>query len=251
MKLFNFFKKKPKPAPEEEEDDYELILHLHLMKTMTEQLTALQYEAVPSPEFDVLEVNGAFAIVPSIGSIREHPNAYVIQLDVLTVHPDYFPEGIEVHLAGLGEDLGSSITDAVNNYMGTILPPIVNSFACNHHPDLDFLSTAAGREVLWHPKPGDMILQGTWHTIPEGGELLVLLKPALQQHLPDQKLNWLKIYISQQAGGEIIAECILNNAAWDAGMEIIYTYAQSWPQTGSFLAQKQFIMFRRCDKYDL
>ncbi|KAA2245378.1 hypothetical protein F0L74_05290 [Chitinophaga agrisoli] len=248
MKLFDWFKKKPKPG---EEEDYESVMHLHLMKTMTEQLAILQYQAIPSPEFDILEVNGEFAIVPSIGRINEHPNAYVVQLDVLTLHPVYFPEGIEVHVAGLGRELGEGIASAVNNYVGTIFPPIVESFTCNHQPDLDFISTATGREILWHPRPGIMSLQGTWNSMPEEDALFALLKTALQQNLPDQQFNWLKLYIARQPDGEIIAECILNNVAWDLGTEIIYTYAQAWPQPGDFLSQKQFIMFRRCDRYDL
>ena len=93
--------------------------------------------------------------------------------------------------------------------------------------------------------------QGQWKEKVENEPLFDLLKEKIKTKLPDQKLNWLKLYVARQPQGDIIGECLLNNQPWEEGLTELIAYAKQWPQKGDFLGQKQFIMFRQCDKYEI
>ena len=95
-----------------------------------------------------------------------------------------------------------------------------------------------------------MIMQGEWEEPPQGEPFFDLLKEGIPGKLASDKINWLKIYISKRADGEIIGECNFNNEPWDEATRLLYNYAANWAMPGEFKALKQFIMFRRCDKYD-
>jgi hypothetical protein len=78
-----------------------------------------------------------------------------------------------------------------------------------------------------------------------------LLKEKIIKKLQSKKINWIKIYASKNNSDEFIGEFIINGEYWDEGLEALKNYALSW-QSGNnaFLAIKQFILFRVCDKYD-
>ena len=58
------------------------------------------------------------------------------------------------------------------------------------------------------------------------------------------------MYIAKQTSEEITGDCLLNNQVWGKGYFLLEAFAKSWKTPDTFLGQKQFIMFRRCDKYD-
>ena len=144
------------------------------------------------------------------------------------------------------------------NYISSIFNTILESFNEDHLPELDFTTTFNHKKILWHPNLGDLTFQGSWSKIPDGQPLYDILKDSIKAKLVNQKFNWLKIYVSKNKDNEIISECLLNNENWEEGKQIITEYAKKWKLKGFrfilkpsvFLAQKQFIMFRRCDKYD-
>jgi hypothetical protein len=96
-----------------------------------------------------------------------------------------------------------------------------------------------------------MNFQGLWQEYPQYEYLFKILKDKIPAQLTDNKLNWLKIYISKRADGQIIGECLFNNVQWETGYEEIYKYAKSWYLIDEFRGIKQFIVFRRCDLYDV
>jgi hypothetical protein len=125
----------------------------------------------------------------------------------------------------------------------------MNSGSDSHDPDIDFISIVNGKEVLWHPTLGTLHSQGQWNKYPEGEPLYDLLKYQIHNQLTTNKINWLKIYISKRADGEIIGECLFNNKPWEVASNLIIDYAKT-EMSGEFKCLKQFIVFRRCDKYD-
>lgn len=126
----------------------------------------------------------------------------------------------------------------------------MDSFSDSHNPDLDFMTIVNDKEVLWHPKLGTLTVQGQWIKYPEGEPFFDLLKDKIHNQLTTNKINWLKIYISKRAEGEIIGECLFNNIPWEVASNEIFNYAKTWKMTDEFHGLKQFIMFRRCDGYD-
>jgi hypothetical protein len=126
----------------------------------------------------------------------------------------------------------------------------MDSLTDSHYPDLDFLAITEGREMLWHPKEGNVLLQGKWGATDDMPAPYELVQDELKTALADRKLNWLAMYVARQPDDDIIAECMLNNEAWEDGTKILHDYAQKWPQPGEFLGMKQFVMLRRCDAYD-
>jgi|GEM_PF-3113879 len=243
MGLFDFLKKGP--APEEHNINNQVI---PLLKA---ELTALHHPVVYSDQDAALIINDVIKIKPAIINITPHPNASVLQLQVITIHKDYFPQGIEVNLAGIGTDVNDSLGSAISNYITTVFPVIIDSLSDSHYPEADFFSETGGREILWHPKLGDLFTQGQWESIPEGEAFFTLLQNDVKDKLMDQKLNWLKVYVARMPNGGIITECLLNNEVWEEGVEILRDSVQTWPQTPAFLGIKQFMMFRRCDAYDV
>jgi len=106
------------------------------------------------------------------------------------------------------------------------------------------------KEILWHPKLGNLTLQGQWNEQPQNEPFFELLKEKIKPKLTSNKLNWLKLYISKRADETIIGECLFNNEPWEEGLIDITKYAETWKIKSNFQGLKQFIMFRRCDAYD-
>lgn len=243
MGLFDSFRKKPTPPPAPEPVD----ANHYLLEELQRRLVDLGHPAEKSPQYLSLTVDGELELATAI---LEEPGAHpsLLHLMVLAIHPVYFPNGIEEHLAGIGTTLAARVESALDNYLTLVLPAILDSFSDTHHPTLDYEDDAG---VLWHPKPGAIGLQGKWPTQqPEGEPIFDLLEPPLQARRLPQKLNWVKVYIARQADGSISGECQLNNEPWVEGYALLEQYTASWPPTSDFQAQKQFIMLRRCDLYD-
>lgn len=250
MGLFSFFKKKqteqntPKAdvvSPQEK--------NLYLLFALQNRLISLGHRVEKHSEYLGLIVDSELEIATAIiDNPNNHPS--IIHLMVLTKHPVYFPNGIEENLVGIGSNTEDKTESVLNNYLSTTFNPIMEAFTDSHDSALDFTSTETGREILWHPKPGNISLQGKWTAEPEENVFLSLLKEKIKPKLANQKFNWLKVYISKQNNGEPMGECLVNNEPWPEGYEIIYKYAETWKNEGVFHGSKQFIMFRRCDAFD-
>lgn len=245
MGLFDLFnKKKPsEQAPPINDPDAYLLLEL---KTKIE---ALGYPVAVHPQYRALIVNSELEIATAI---IHDPNYHhsLMHLMIMVLHPIYFPNGIEENIVGLGDSIQAKVRSVLDNYIRTTFVPIMEAFSESHDPALDFSTHTNGKEILWHPKPGDFGLQGGWQGASPAEDLFLgMLKEKLQYKLADQKFNWLKLYISRQPDGKILGECLLNNTPWEEGLQLIGEYARQWPGN-DFRGQKQFIMFRRCDKYD-
>nr|WP_255489447.1 DUF6348 family protein [Dysgonomonas sp. 216] len=206
-----------------------------------------------------VEIEDASVIINDKITLRteivNNPNLHplIMHLHTEIYVGNYFPGGLAEDLVGIGEDLPKKADSVLANFLNVSLPPILDAFTDSHNPDLDFETTTNGnRRLLWHPKVGDIGYQGQWdesETITPD-YLLGVLKNSLAPELIDRKFNWLKLYVAKQADGSISGECSLNNQLWDAGFDMLKSYAETWKNQDGFRAIKQFIVFRLCDACD-
>lgn len=248
MSIFDFFKKKTavtttislQPAVNK---------NVFVLNGFEARLTEMGYDVERHTQYLALIVNGELEIgVMVVENANNHPS--ILHLMVSASHSKYFPNGIIESIVGAGYTIEDQVSTALDNYINSTFITIMNSFSDSHDPNLDFKTIVNGKKVLWHPKLGTLNAQGQWNEYPEGEPLYDLLKNEIPNQLTTNKINWLKIYISKRADGEIIRECLFNNAPWDAVSNEIFNYAKTWEMPGEFKGLKQFIIFRRCDAYD-
>lgn len=246
MGLFDFFKKKPSEKPTEPPVDN----NLYLIEVLRNKLIQMGYQVEIHPEYLALIINAKLEIATVIID-NAHNHHSILHLMVLTIHPKYFPEGIEENIVGIGMSIHEKVNSVLDNYINTTFLPIIDSLSDAHNPDLDFNTVVNGSPVLWHPKLGTLTFQGQWSETPQHEPFFELLKEKIKNKLGTHKLNWLKIYISKRTDGVVIGECLFNNQPWEEGLEDITQYAQSWELHSDFQAMKEFMVFRRCDASDV
>jgi hypothetical protein len=246
MGIFNLFGKK-KTA---KETSPVINQNSYLIDVLKSKLNTLGYEVEKNEEYLALTINSELEIA---GTVIDIPNTHpsLIQIMILLIHPEYFPKGIIDNVAGIGSTIQEKIDSALENYLNTTFNTIMESFKENHIPEMDFTTKVNDRDILWHPNFGELVFQGEWKEFPDGEPLYEILKEKIKSKIKNQKFNWLKLYISKNSNNEIIGECLFNNEPWEEGLEMISKYAEKWGQNIEyFLAQKQFIVFKRCDAFD-
>jgi hypothetical protein len=251
MGLFDFFKKKATDTkqPEKQNGEGSVDKNLYLLNALRLRLAEMGYQVERHPQYLALIVNAQVEIATMvIDEPGSHPS--ILHLMVAASHPQYFPKGIIENVVGIGLSLQDQVKSVLDNYINSTFSTIVEGFSDSHNQHLDFKAITGGKEVLWHPKLGNLSFQGTWREYPQNEPLFGLLKEKIPGRLTLNKINWLKIYISKRADGTIIGECLFNNEQWDAGSNLISEYAKGWKLNGEFQAIKQFIVFRKCDAYD-
>jgi len=211
------------------------------------KIEKLGYKAEKHPEYFSLVINNELEIATQIiDNPNNHPT--ILNLMVLTMQKEYFPNGIEENIVGMGTNIQDKANMAIDNFINTTFLPIIDSFTDSHNDELDFTINKNGTDILWHPKLGDLTLQGNWESQPNGEPIFELLHEKLKSKLSNNKLNWLKVYIAKNKdSNEIHSECRLNNEPWEEGVSIVEEYAKTWVMTSGFQGMKQFIMFRKCD----
>lgn len=247
MGLFDFFKKKPVQvkAPVQTEPT-QIEVHTYLIEQLQKKLENKGCVVERSTQYLALLVNGELEITTAVMEGSYH--SLLIHMLVYTIHKDYFPQGIEASLAGMGQSMEDKVASAIDNYLDTIFPPIIASLTECPQAEKGFTSQMHGRQIRWFPHLGEMVYQGPWTTVVPDNFLYLLLREKMKDQLPDQKINWLKVYLSRLPGGEIVGECLLNNEVWEEGFAALSEFAEVWEKKGEFLAQKQFMMFRQADE---
>ena len=233
-----------RPKKKEREIDLNSYLQLKLKERIEDKGRTVEF----STEYAALIVNSEIEIATAIMPGDFHSS--ILPLLTITIHKDYFPEGIESSLMGVGRTVEEKVESAIDNYISTTYSTIIESFNDTHSEEFDFTSIFNNREVLWHPEMSDNSFQGNWNETDDQTNLYSIIKNEVKNKLSDNKFNWLKLYISRQPNGEISGECLLNNVVWEKGYYLLEAYAKTWKDYDKFLGQKQFIMFRRCDLYD-
>lgn len=251
MGLFDFFKKK---STGQKQSETATALspaerNGYVLAALKDRLMAAGYHAEKHPQYLSLIVNTDLEIATVImDNPGYHPS--LLHLMVVTIHPQYFPDGIHEDIVGIGASFEDKVNSVLDNYLNTTFQPIMDSFTDSHNPALDFTTMVNGKEVLWHPKMGPLTLQGQWSDPPQNEPFYELLKDKLPGLLTNNKLNWLKLYIARQADGSLTGECLFNNEIWKEGLEEIAAYAYTWKMHSDFQGMKQFMVFRRCDASD-
>lgn len=247
MGFFDFLKNKKSPESTndlgtQQPTDSNALLLLRL----EEKIITAGYTVTKHPQYASLIIENEIEIATFIIENPDyHPS--LMHLMIVTIHRTYFPSGIEENIVGVGQTIDEKIESVLNNYIYTTFTPIIESFTEFHHPELDFQSD----DVLWHPNLGNVMIQGNSDIQIEKNQLFLLLKDELKKKCSaDKKFHWLKIYISKQANKESMGECLLDNEPWEAGIDILYDFAETWNYQTNFVGVKQFIMIKKCDLYD-
>lgn len=246
MGLFDFFKTKSSTPQQPTEEP--ISPDMYLISELKRRIEELGYMVEQSSEYISIIVNSEIEFATEIiNNPENHPS--IIQLHIVAIHKVYFPNGIHENIVGVGTTLQEKVATVIDNYLLTTFPPIIDSFSDSHYLELDFTDH---NNILWHPKLGSLSVQGQWENIADNDNepIFDILKERFKYIMADQKINWLKIYVSRFENNKIIAECLLNNQHWSEGFEDMVEYVKTWGQSGTFLGQKQFIMFRRCDAFD-
>jgi hypothetical protein len=247
MGLFDFFKRKQDAAkPPTNMPTNPVNPNDYLLEMLKASITDMDYRAVKHPQYQSLIVN---EVVEIAAIIIDDPNNHplVMHAMILTMHSDYFPKGIEEHVAGLGETLEQKITSVIDNYIDTTFCTIMESLYDEHYNDLYYTITTAGGAALWHAYLGTAILQGNWTNQPDNEVMYDLIKDKVKDKLTGNPFNWLKLYVSKRDDGTIIGECSWNNEPWPDGLTELTHFAQTWEVDGAFYGMKQFIVFRKCN----
>ncbi|TSJ39570.1 hypothetical protein FO440_17665 [Mucilaginibacter corticis] len=251
MGLFDFFKKKITETPEDVQRNElpRLNKNAYVLAALESRLVEMGYRVERHTQYLSIIVNNDLEIgVMVVENPDSHPS--IMHLMVSASHAIYFPDGIIESIVGAGLSIEDQTNTALNNYITSTFVTIIDSFTDSHDPDLDFMAMINGEYMLFHPKLGDLLIQGEWSEQPQTELIFDLLKDKIPSRLSNNKINWLKVYISKRADGEIIGECLFNNVPWELGEKEIFNYAKSWEMPGEFKGMKQFILFRRCDAYD-
>lgn len=250
MGLFDFLKKKPTKTDQADVKEASAADgNSFLIEILKARLLEIGYRTERHPQYLALIVNEEVEIATAIiVNPNNHPS--LLQSMVYTIHPKYFPNGIQECLVGVGASFQDRARSAIDNYVDTIFLPIMDGFSDSHDSNLDFSSTFGGKDVLWHPKLGNAGFQGQWNEYPKKEYLFELLREKIKAILTPNKFNWLKVYVSKQPDGTVIGECLFNNETWNEGQIDVTEYARSWQINGGFRGMKQFIMFRKCDAHD-
>ena len=251
MGLFDFLKKEAVNInqPVRQNETPPINKNWYVLTALEARLREMSYVVKRHMQYLALIVNDELEIgLMVVENPGNHPS--IMHLMVSASHPKYFPNGIIESVVGAGNSLEDQVNTALNNYINSTFVTIMDSFSDSHNPNLDFMTIVNGKEVLWHPKLGTLTVQGQWIKCPEGEPFFDLLKNKIPNQLTNNKINWLKIYISKRADGEIIGECLFNNAPWETASNEIFNYAKTWEMPGEFKGLKQFIVLRRCDAYD-
>ncbi len=253
MGLFDIFKQKKSPQKYEYKphtgetinqvsDADQIARFLSLLKT---RLESEGHQAKPSANYASIILNDELEIAAGLLPGNYHPN--LMPMALMTMHEDHFPEGIETSAIGLGTDIDSKCKMAIDNYVNSTLPAILDSMTDIHIEELDFESQMGDSKILWHPKLGMAGFQGDWTEVQGRRELYKLVQGELSKIMEDRKINWLYMYAAKQKDGSTSIECNVNNQRWQKGEELLFEYTQTWKKQKDFLGQKQFVVIRKCD----
>lgn len=192
-------------------------------------------------------INGEIEIATLIlDQPGNHPS--ILHLLTLTSHPKHFPDGIQESLIGVGNTFAEKAESAISNYLGSTFAPILSSLNGEHHPEHNLQTNTGGKEIPWHLTLGDLMVQGQWSHVPPEDYLYLSLKAKIHAQLTESTFNWVKLYISKMANGEITGECRINNKVWEEGTKALAEIAKTWVLHGRFQGLKQFMVFRRVDE---
>lgn len=248
MGLFNFFKKKSTDDLKETSSYNPIHTNSVLLQSLHGRLIKDGFKVDKHPQYASLTVNNEIEIATVIiDNPHNHPS--ILHLMIMIIHPKYFPEGITENIVGAGTTINTKIDSVLNNFINTTFQPIYESLSNSHRSCEDFSTQENGKKILWHINLGSPGLQGKWDEQPNNLTLFNIVSEKVKSQITSNKLNWLKLYISKQANGTIIGECLLNNEHWEEGLVDISDYASSWDVKDEFKGIKQFILFKKCDLY--
>lgn len=224
-------------------------LSAELSRALSSEISGKYKDLQVSITDNKVKIGDSLSLEASITNRIVHPDAILLELNIVASHPVLFAGGISDFLAGVGTSDTMAIRTGVESYVAGVFTTILHGLVTEHQPALDFTIN----KELWHPVTGALQLQGAFSkdTTLDDHQIFKLLKPVLANKLAtstDTVLHWVKAYVSKQADGAITGQCEYDNNPFPEGTVLLKRYAEGWNVKG-FAGQKQFIMIRRCGKH--
>lgn len=165
-------------------------------------------------------------------------------------HPRLFPGGLLDRLSGIGRSVAEAAENGARLWADGALEVALQMLENRPDPALDFMVPASGSgSGRWHQFLGRVHVQGGWQSRlaevhPEYFSQILL--PALQAQINLPPVSWLKVYVARQPDYSLLVDCLLNNEPWPEALPLLEEAAQTWPDSGEFMAQRQYLAFRQC-----
>lgn len=180
----------------------------------------------------------------------------VFSIEVKVTHPETFPEGIDICLAGFGEDERKAFSYVADSWVSIVFWTIHEALLPSKVPDsgvecVDLLTRNedTGEEFGWKFYVGPVGAAGDF--FPDKGlDNLILVKRLLGSISAvalGKKVLWLSVFIAKPNKTETLGECLLNNNEWGDGLNDLYLFASEWTDVVSYTALRQFFILMPCE----
>jgi len=222
-------------------------LRTKLTEVLNTKYSALNFKIINEK---IVSENG-ISIECYLANHNKFQSSESFQINFLTNYKDFFNNGIEERLAGIGENDTSAITYGIESFINGQFSAIIDGISLKHSTYLDFDLFFDNRKIHWHSILGPIQLQGELSKIADStiyDKTFNLLKPKILEKIKNSKYNfhWIRYYISKNANNEIIGDCYFDNEVFEEGQSVIEDYAKNWKTGNNFAGQKQLIIFRKC-----
>ncbi|SHI95611.1 hypothetical protein SAMN02745163_01104 [Clostridium cavendishii DSM 21758] len=180
----------------------------------------------------------------------EHPNVIAMHLNFI-ISQEQFEDNILESLVAIGEknDEDDAILNGIESFVTGVLNSVIESFYDAYSEELAFETRWNDEKKLWHPKLGFLQVQGYCNNkLIDESRIFNILKNDIKIRLGNKRFYFIKVYVSKQVNGKIIAECTLNNEPFYEANQKMEEYAKVWRTEGNFKGEKQYIIIKQCDK---
>jgi hypothetical protein len=212
---------------------------------------SLEQAGIPvefSQKYAALELPGGLEIASGPVEGEFHPS--MLPFWILTIHPEYFPRGIDMQVVGLGDTVEQQVYTITDQYLSGIFNTIYTALEGRFDPEEDLSIDMEDEEVRFHISKGALQYQGSWNDFQRPDDLLTLLMPEIPNRMEPGDFNWVKAYVARHPDGQVIGDCFWNNQFWPEGFDLLARHMQSLPANDAFVGLKQFILFRRHEEKD-
>ncbi len=208
---------------------------------------SLEQAGIPvefSQKYAALELPGGLEIASGPVEGEFHPS--MLPFWILTIHPEYFPRGIDMQVVGLGDTVEQQVYTVTDQYLSGIFNTIYSGLEGRFNPEEDISVEMEEGDQRFHTSAGALQYQGNWDGLQRPESLLSLLMPEVTNRMENREFSWVKAYVARHPDGRIVGDCFWNNEFWPEGFAQLEHFIQNLPPNDVFIGLKQFILFRKC-----